>query len=95
MKKGFKTNLFIFLRKIGVLCAKPKPYKPQIRIQKSVSPDGKTVDHEDLAFAKNAMMGVNKMKKDKKMCHYDYRTHSCRCGITLQDLKEDINCPLK
>lgn len=95
MKKGLKTRTFLFLRKIGLLCSKPEPYKPHIRIQKSISPDGTPIDHENLAFAKNSLMGTNKMKRDRKVCHYDYRTHSCRCGVTIESLKEGEYCPLK
>lgn len=95
MKKGLKTQTLILFRKLGLLCRKPAPFKPQIRIQKSIAPDGTPIDHEDLAFAKNSLMGINIMGKDKKVCHYDYRTHSCRCGVTIQSLKEGENCPLK
>lgn len=95
MKRGIKTRIFINLRKIGMLCKKTEPYKPKLKLQKSISYDGKHINHEDFMFAKNSLQGVNQLGKDKKMCHYDFQSHICRCGMTLEKLKLKQKCILK
>jgi hypothetical protein len=75
---------------------KYKPYKPSLlKIQKSVDPNGNDLDANDLMFAKNKLKGINALTVDRNVCHYDYVKNTCRCGITLQKLKKDENCPLK
>jgi hypothetical protein len=95
MKRGVKTKMFSFLRKMGMLCRKENPQNPRLRIKKSIDHNGNTTNHMDFIFAKSALYGVNKYNKDKKLCHYDFQKHSCRCGITLEKLKQNENCPLK
>jgi hypothetical protein len=94
-KRTLLTYVFLLLRKIGLLCKKEKPYVPKLKIQKSLSHKGETIDHKDFMFAKNALMNINDMGKERKLCHYDFRTHTCRCGITLDDLKNNKQCPIK
>ena len=86
-KRTALVYVFLFLRKIGFLCKKEQPYIPKLRIQKSISHEGEPINHKDFMFAKNALLNVNDLGKEKKLCHYDFRTHNCRCGITLNDLK--------
>lgn len=93
MKKNAK--LLLFLRKIGLLCKKKQPYKPKLKLSKSVNSLGKEINHKDIMFAKNALQGVAKNNKDRRLCYYDYTLHSCRCGLTLDKLKQNENCPLK
>lgn len=93
-KRNITTSFLLLLRKVGMLCKKPTPYKPTIRIQRSVDMDGESINHKDLMFAKNILSGIHSEGKDKKMCHYDFRTHTCRCGITIEKLKQNKNCPL-
>jgi len=95
MKRGIKTRILIALRKVGLLCRKEIPYKPKLKISKSLDSSGKPTNHIDFMFAKNALQGVNKPNKARKICHYDYQSHTCRCGIDLQKLIEGNNCPLK
>ena len=45
-------------------------------------------------FAKNHLPHIHKSNKDKKLCHYDFREHTCRCGIDLAQLKEGKRCGL-
>jgi hypothetical protein len=94
-KRSVLTPVFLFLRKVGLLCKKQQPYVPKLKIQQSVSPSGDSINHKDFMFAKNALLHVNELGKEKKICHYNFRTHTCRCGITLSDLKSDKNCSLK
>jgi hypothetical protein len=94
-KRSVLTHVFLFLRKVGLLCKKQQPYVPKLKIQQSVSPSGDSINHKDFMFAKNALLHVNELGKEKKICHYNFRTHTCRCGITLSDLKNDKNCSLK
>jgi rubrerythrin len=95
MKRGIKTRIFIGLRKLGMLCKKTEPYKPKLKIQKSLTYEGEVTNHKDFMFAKNALQGVNKINKDKKLCHYNFQTHTCRCGITVEKLKNQEQCPIK
>ena len=92
-KRNLKTSFLLILRRIGVLCKKTPQFKPSIRIQHSINPEGDSINHEDFMFAKNTLQGVNNVGKDKKMCNYDFRTHTCRCGVTLEKLKEIKKCP--
>ena len=75
-KRTILTYVFLLLRKIGLLCKKEQPYIPKLKIQKSISYKGETIDHKDFMFAKNALMNVNDMGKERKLCHYDFRTVS-------------------
>jgi hypothetical protein len=92
-KRNFNTGFLLMLRKIGVLCKKTPPFKPSIKIQHSVNSEGDTINHEDFMFAKNILQGINNVGKNKRMCNYDFRTHTCRCGVTLEKLKEIKKCP--
>ena len=94
-KKSLLTHVFLFLRKTGLLCKKEQPFVPKLKIQQSVDPSGESIDHKDFMFAKNALLYVTELGKEKKICHYNFRTHTCRCCITLSDLKSDKNCSLK
>ena len=40
-KRNFKTTLFLWLRRKGMLCKKPVYKKPVIKIARTVYPDGK------------------------------------------------------
>ncbi len=73
----------------------PTVGKSRLRIGKSIGVDGKEIDHNDIIVAKSALYGVNKHNKDRKLCNYDFIKHSCRCGITLDALKEGKGCPIK
>lgn len=80
---------------MGLLCKKKQKPKQQLRIQKSINSDGTLIDHEDFILAKKVLPNTTQLGKDKKSCHYDFRTHTCRCGITLDYLKMGSNCPIK
>ena len=92
MKKGIKARIFIGLRDLGLLCKKEKPYKPRLKLQKSISPDGETIDHSDFTFAKNALSISHNVGRSKQQCQYNFSTHTCRCGITLDKLKNKQKC---
>lgn len=94
-KRNLTTHLLRMLRKVGMLCKKPVPQKPKLKIQKSVDADGNDISHDDLMFAKNILYGINNVGKNKKMCHYDFRKHTCRCGMTIEKLKAGEHCSIK
>ena len=95
-KRGLSTYLCILLRRLGILFNKPKPMKASVlKIQKSISPSGEILNHEDYAFAINHLPHKYITDRDKKSCQYDLRTHTCRCGIKLLDLRENKKCPLQ
>jgi hypothetical protein len=95
-KRRLSTYIFLSLRKIGLLCKKEQPKKPlKIRVQKTLNHNGEVISHDDFMFAKNHLPHVHKINKDKKLCHYDFREHKCRCGIDLQQLKEGKRCKLE
>lgn len=102
MKLNFKS----FMNSIKLECLKiirtvfgkkkqPTTGKSRLRIAKSIGVDGKEINHNDVIIAKSALYGVNKDNKDRKLCHYDFIKHTCRCGITLDDLKAGKGCPIK
>jgi hypothetical protein len=94
--KSLSSYIFFILRKIGLLCKKNIPTKPlRVKIQKTLNHKGEVISHEDFMFAKNHLPHVHKLNKDKKICHYDFRTHKCRCGIDLVQLKEGKRCSLE
>lgn len=93
MKKA-KLNWFKILR--FLFGPKHKPYKPTLlKIQKSLDGNGNELDPNDLMIAKNALKGLHVQNKDRQTCQYNYIKHTCICGITLEKLKSDENCPLK
>ena len=93
--KSLSSYIFFFLRHIGLLSKKPIPSEPlKVRIQKTISYRGEIISHEDFMFAKNHLPHIHKSNKDKKLCHYDFREHTCRCGIDLAQLKEGKRCGL-
>jgi len=58
-----------------------------LKISKSVDPKGKELNHKDLIIAKEALRNCDN-------CQYDYIKQSCRCGINLNDLKNNLKCNL-
>lgn len=94
-KRGFSTYLYLFMRKIGLLSHKKYPNeKLTIKIQKSVYFDGSEINHDDFMLAKNLLPKNYKGGKNKKTCQYDFRSHTCRCGINLQELKNGKKCSI-
>lgn len=85
-----KLNFSIFKNETKV-----EEYIPKLRIQKSITPEGKELDHTDLMIAKDALRNSHVIGKETKLCMYDYSKHTCRCGITLNDLKNNKHCPNK
>ena len=92
---SIKLNILKSIRSITGKKKKPTVGKSRLRIAKSIGVDGKEIDHNDIIIAKSALYGVNKDNKDRKLCHYDFIKHTCRCGITLDALKEGKGCPIK
>jgi len=87
------TYVLLIFKKIGLIYKKNKPEKPlKIRIQKTLNHKGEVISHEDFMFAKNNLPHIHKINKDKKICHYDFRKHTCRCGINIDLLKKGEKC---
>lgn len=102
MKLNFKSFMnsikLTVLKTIRSITGKKKQAptgKARLRIAKSIDASGNQIDHNDIIIAKSALYGVNKDNKDRKLCHYDFIKHTCRCGITITDLKEGKGCPIK
>lgn len=94
--KSLSTCIFFILKKMGLLCQKNIPSKPlEIRVQKTINYTGEIISHEDFMFAKNHLPHIHNLNRDKKLCHYDFREHTCRCGIDLTQLKEGKRCGLE
>jgi hypothetical protein len=91
-KKRLKYKFFGLLRSLGLLCKKTKPFQPTIRISKSINADGNKTDHIAFMEAKNLLYGANSLGKNKKMCYYDFQTHTCRCGMNLEKLRAEKKC---
>lgn len=92
-KSTLVTFIFLKLKKFGLLCKKNKEEKKlKIRIQKTLNHKGEIISHEDFMFAKNNLPHIHKINKDKKICHYDFRKHTCRCGINIDLLRRGEKC---
>lgn len=96
MRRSFSTYIFLILRRLGLLKNKKYPKeKLTIKVQKTLNHNGEVISHDDFMFAKNHLPHVHKMNKDRKLCHYDFREHKCRCGVDLQQLREGKKCKLE
>jgi hypothetical protein len=95
MRRKLPTYIFLILKRFNLLCKRKLSYKPlKLRIQKTLNHKGEVINHEDFMFAKNNLPHIHKINKDKTICHYDFRTHTCRCGISLDLLKKGEKCRL-
>ena len=82
-RDSFKTLIFLQLRRLGLLCRKPKPYKPIIRVSKTVFPDVDlaTIDREVHVYLETKKMSA-------KNCKFDTAKKSCECGYTIENFGE-------
>lgn len=82
-RKSLKTFIFLRLRRLGMLCRKPKPYKPTIKIQKTVYPDVQlsNIDREIHVYLETKKMAA-------KGCKFDTFKRVCECGYTMDKFGE-------
>lgn len=78
-RKSLKTFIFLRLRRMGMLCRKPRPYKPVVRVSKTVLPDKQltNIDREVHVY-------LETKKTAAKGCKFDTDTRTCECGYTME-----------
>lgn len=83
MTRNWKTPILLLLRKIGLLCRKPKPPKPGLRIASTVYPK------DSIPIVKWMADDYLQRKKDSyKLCKFDVETRTCGCGVSLEKFGE-------
>jgi hypothetical protein len=83
MTRNWKTPLLIFLRKLGLLCRKPQPPKPGLRIGSTVYPK------DSIPMVKWMADDYLQRKKDSyKLCKFDVENRTCECGVSLEKFGE-------
>ena len=77
-RKSLKTFIFLRLRRIGMLCRKPRPYKPVVRVSKTVLPDQQltNIDREIHVYLETKKVAA-------KGCKFDTEQRTCECGYTM------------
>lgn len=76
-KRNLSTWFLLQLRRLGMLCKKPAPVAPRIRIASTVYPDGnvRAIDAERHVW-------IETKKSGRRNCQFDSNTMSCVCGVT-------------
>lgn len=84
-KRNLETFFLLWLRKIGMLCKPPKPYKPVIKISSTVYPDRQisSIDAERRIFLLNKLT-------TRANCKFDVDKLKCRCGADVDQFL--MNC---
>jgi hypothetical protein len=75
-KRDLKTWFLLVLRHAGMLCRKPKPEKPGLRIAYSIYPE-----REITPIQAEIHVWIETKKTSRKNCKFDSRTMSCPCGV--------------
>jgi hypothetical protein len=78
-KRNLSTKFLLALRHLGMLCKKPVPVKPVIKISHTVLPDGyiSPIDSARHVWLENKKSGI-------KNCEFDIDAGRCeRCGLTV------------
>ncbi len=85
-KRNLKTKVFLWLRKMGMLCKTPQPYTPHLRISHTVRPD---VDLSPIDTERYVFM-VNK-KSSRNNCKFNIDSQTCKCGANLDQFLNKCN----
>lgn len=94
-KRNFQTFILRMMRRAGMLCKKPQPERPRIRVSKSIMPDGTEVKLPPIV-TKSELVNPTPMKSEihvwieskksaLKNCRFDSAEGMCQCGIDLED----------
>ena len=77
-KRSVKTKLLIQLRRLGVLCRKPKPHKYELKISHTIAPEGDTspLKSARFVFLQNKIATI-------KGCEFDANKETCKCGVDI------------
>lgn len=79
MKRNWKIQVFLVLRKWGMLCKKPQEPKPQrLRVKSTVYPPSNVSFTQQQRFSY-----LNNKKSSYKNCKFNPENESCECGVTL------------
>lgn len=86
MKKGAKTNVLIFLRKMNLLSRKEMELKP-MKVKTVIGYDE---DYDDLESQRHVFM-LNKLSV-RKDCKFNPYTKSCSCGASVDEFLSKKLC---
>lgn len=75
-QKKAKTSLLLFLRKLGLICRKPRQHKYVLRIQSTYHPDESVSSIE----AEQHVWMLSKLSA-RKGCEFNPETRTCPCGV--------------
>lgn len=92
MMSRTKAKLLSFLRKYRLICkTKKRPYKPVLRIAKTIQPEG---DHTIIGTQIHIYLTNKKIAAEKlgKNCKFDIENRSCVCGFTMEEFGEKGCC---
>ena len=80
MKRNWKIQLFLILRKWGMLCKPPQEhkYEKRLKIKSTIYPP------ENVSFIQQQRFSyLNNKKSSYKNCKFNPETETCECGVTL------------
>lgn len=93
-KTKTKTQLKLFLRRLGFLCRKPTKVTRRLRVAKTLNPDGTITEYDSLIFqmpenAYGIESEIHVYLEEKKLanpgCKFDTNAKTCVCGKTMED----------
>lgn len=92
-KNSFKVKFLSWLRTMGMICRKPVPASPRIRIQKTVNVDGTVTQHGTLRsqplsennIATARHIWIEAKKAAASNCKFDSVSETCVCGVDIDD----------
>ena len=89
MKRNIKTYALLALRRWGMICRKPRPTKPGLKIAYTVYPDERLtpIDSEIYVYLETKKMSY-------KNCKFDPSKRTCECGVSLDSFGA-AGCPNK
>lgn len=89
-KRNLQTRIFLLMRRLGMLCKKPRPSKPVIRIQSTVHA------HEtaDVTGVARFVFLQNKLTT-RPGCKFDPVIEKCECGRSVDEFLKETKCNAK
>lgn len=76
-QRNIKTFLLLLLRKVGLICRKPRQHKYVLRIQSTYHPDERVTSIE----AEQHVWMLSKLSARKNF-KFDPETRTCPCGVS-------------
>jgi hypothetical protein len=97
LRTKVKFKILSSLRGIGMFKKKKPTTYSKLMIRSAIKPDGTRFDHSDFVLAKQRLRGIHKHydHTQYQTCQYDFINNTCRCGLTIDKIKDGGNCVLK